>query len=135
MRKLPVQKPVQRIADLGQIAAALVVAAAAADKLPAVKTDNQTATLPAVEAATGVLVKASAALTAEAFEEQHWWEVDAGQEHIALDWTVQMEGPVKHLEKNSVASMAVTQVIAQMAYSGQMKQVLWIVGPEAAQSV
>lgn len=135
MRKLPAQ----RVADLGQTAAALVVAVAEADKSPAVKTDNQTAKLPAVEAATVALVKASAASTAEAFGEQHWWEVAAGQGQLALDWTVQMEGHVKHLEKHSVASMAVMQevdqVIAQMKYSGQMKQVPWIVGPEAAQSV
>ena len=139
MRKLPaVQEPVQRVADLGQTAAALVVAVAEADKSPAVKIDNQTAKLPAVEAATVVLVKASAASTAGAFGEQHWWEVAAGQEQLALNWTVQMEGPVKHLEKHSVASTAVMQevgqVIAQMKYSGQMKQVPWIVGPEVAQS-
>jgi hypothetical protein len=50
-----------------------------------------------------------------------------------------MKEPVKHLEKHSVASMAVMlevgQPIAEMAYSGQMKQVPRIVGPEAAQSV
>uniref|UniRef100_A0A0A9CY38 Uncharacterized protein n=1 Tax=Arundo donax TaxID=35708 RepID=A0A0A9CY38_ARUDO len=50
-----------------------------------------------------------------------------------------MKSPVKHLETHSVASMAVSQeavqVIAWMAYSVQTKQVLWIVGPEAVQSV
>ena len=140
IRKVPaVQQPVLGLADLGQFAAALVAAVAATDKSPAVKTDNQTAKLPAVEAATVVLVKASAASTAGALGEQHWWEVAAGQEQLAWDWTVQMKQPVKHLEKHSVESMAVMlevgQAIAQMAYSGQMKQVPWIVGPEAAQSV
>lgn len=61
-----------------------------------------------------VLVKASAASTAGAFGEQHWWEVAAGQEQLALDWTVQMEGPVKQLQKHSVASMAVTQEVGQV---------------------
>lgn len=140
MREVPaVQEPVLGLADLGQFAVALVAAVAATDKLPAVKIDNQTAKLPAVEAATVVLVKASAASTAGAFGDQHWWEFAAGQEQFAWDWTVKMKEPVRHLEKHSVASMAVMlevgQVNAQMACSGQMKQVLWMVGPEAALSV
>lgn len=137
MRKVPVvQEPVPGVADLGQFAAALVAAAAATGKSLAVKTDNQTAKLPAVEAATVVLVKAYAALTAGPFGVQHWWEVAAG---LAWDWTVQMKEPVKHLQKHSFASMAVMlqigQVIAQMAYSCHMKQILWLAEPEAAQSV
>jgi len=56
-------------------------------------------------------VKASAASTAGAFGEQHWWEVAAG---LAWDWTVQMKEPVKHLEKHSVASMAVMLEVGQV---------------------
>jgi hypothetical protein len=50
-----------------------------------------------------------------------------------------MKVPVKHLEKNSVASIAVTQVVGQLIamvpYSDQKKQIPPMMGPEAVQYV
>lgn len=137
MKKLPAgSEPAQDVADLGYIAVASTVAVAEAEKQPAVKTGNWTAKQPVVEVITVVPVMAS---VAGAFEEQHQMEVAAGQEQLAWDSTVLMKVPVKHLEKYSVASVAVTQVagqvIAKVSYSGQKKQVPWMAGPEAVQCV